>query len=298
MRLASFGPRGGEQPAVLDGEDLVPLAGLLRRFGIAMPDMNAVLGLWGHLRPWIEELVAAPDAERIPVAGVRLGPPVPRPVNVVGIGRNYGTPAPGEPPATPILFAKPATALIGPSDPIVRPRATETLDYEAELAVVIGRAGRYIDPRDAEAHIVGYTIASDMTAFDLMFPGHADDPNSMSAALLQQLRGKGHDTFLPLGPAIVTADEAGDPGDLQIVTTVNGEERQRSHAKEMLAPIARLVAEASAVLALHPGDLVLTGTPPGIGLQQDPPVFLRDGDVVEITIEPIGRLRNVVVDEA
>ena len=297
MRLASFGPRGGELPAVLDGEDLVPLAGLLRRFGIAVPDMNAVLGLWGHLRPWIEELVAARDAERIPVAGVRLGPPVPRPLNVVGIGRNYGVPAPGEPPATPILFAKPATALIGPADPIVRPRATETLDYEAELAVVIGRAGRYIDPSDAAAHIAGYTIASDMTAFDLMFPGHADDPNSMSAALLQQLRGKGHDTFLPLGPAIVTADEVGDPGDLDIVTTVNGDERQRSRAKEMLAPIPRLVAEASAVLALHPGDLVMTGTPPGIGLQQDPPVFLRGGDVVEITIEPIGRLRNVVVDE-
>ena len=150
---------------------------------------------------------------------------------------------------------------------------------------MVGRAGRHIDPRDAEAHIAGYTIASDVTAFDLMFPGHADDPNVMPAALLQQLRGKGHDTFLPLGPAIVTADEIRDPGELEIVTTVNGEERQRARAEEMLAGIPRLVAEASAVLALHPGDLILTGTPPGIGLQQDPPVFLRDGDVVEIAID-------------
>ena len=297
MRLVSFGPRGGELPAVLDGEELVPLAGLLRRFGIAVPDMNAVLGLWGHLRPWIEQLVAAPGAERVPLAGVRLGPPVPRPVSVVGIGRNYGAPAPGDPPATPILFAKPATALIGPEDPIVRPRTTETLDYEGELAIVIGRAGRHIDPRDAAAHIAGYTIASDVTAFDLMFPGHAEDPNSMSAALLQQLRGKGHDTFLPVGPAIVTADDIGDPGDLEIVTTVNGEERQRAHAGDMLVGMDALVAQVSAVLTLHPGDVILTGTPPGIGLQQDPPTFLRHGDVVEITIPGIGSLRNAVADE-
>lgn len=296
MRLVSFGPRGGEMPAVLDGEELVPLAPLLRRLGIAVPDMNAVLGLWALLAPMVDELVASRTAERVGPSGTRLGPPVPRPVNVVGVGRNYGEAAPGEPAPAPILFAKPATALIGPEDPIVRPAATETLDYEAELAVVIGRAGRHIAPDDATAHIAGYTIASDVTAFDLMFPGHADDPSAMPAMLLQQLRGKGHDTFLPLGPAIVTADEAGDPGDLEIVTTVNGAERQRAHAREMLVGIPALVAAVSDVLELHPGDVILTGTPPGIGLQQQPPTFLREGDVVEIAIAGIGALRNRVVD--
>ena len=130
-----------------------------------------------------------------------------------------------------------------------------------------------------------------------MFPGHAQNPDAMPALLLQQLRGKGHDTFLPLGPVIVTADEAGDPADLEIVTTVNGEERQRARAGEMLVGIDRLVSEVSAVLTLHPGDVILTGTPPGIGLQQDPQVFLQEGDVVEISIARIGSLRNQIVDE-
>jgi 2,4-diketo-3-deoxy-L-fuconate hydrolase len=297
MRLASFGPRGGEQPAVLDGDELVPLAPLLRDVGIATPDMNPVLGLWDHLLPMVDELVASRHAERVALAGVRLGPPVPRPVSIVGVGRNYGDAPPDEPAPVPLLFAKPATALIGAEDPIVRPATTQRLDYEGELAIVIGRGGRHIAPEDAFAHVAGYTISSDVTAFDLMFPGHADDPAAMPALLLQQLRGKGHDTFLPLGPWIVTADEAGDPDDLEIITTVNGEERQRARAGDMLVGVARLVAEASDVLALHPGDVILTGTPPGIGLQQDPPAFLRAGDVVEIAISGIGRLRNTVVDE-
>jgi 2-keto-4-pentenoate hydratase/2-oxohepta-3-ene-1,7-dioic acid hydratase in catechol pathway len=136
-----------------------------------------------------------------------------------------------------------------------------------------------------------------MTAFDLMFPGHAKNPDVMPASLLQQLRGKGHDAFLPLGPAIVTPDEAGDPDELEIVTRVNGEERQRARAGEMLVGIHRLISEVSAVLTLHPGDVILTGTPPGIGLQQDPQVFLEEGDVVEITSPRLGTLRNQIVDE-
>jgi 2,4-didehydro-3-deoxy-L-rhamnonate hydrolase len=280
MRLVSFGPRGGEQPAVLDREELVPLAPLLRRLGIAVPDMNAVLGLWDHIAPMVEDLVESATAERLSLAGARLGPPVPH-----------------APSPVPVLFVKPATALIGPEDPIVKPAATQTLDYEGELAVIIGRAGRHIDARHAAAHIAGYTVGSDVTAFDVMFPGHVQAPDSMPAQLLQQLRGKGHDTFLPLGPAIVTADEAGDPAELEIITTVNGEERQRAHAGDMLVGIDRLVAEVSAVLTLHPGDVLLTGTPPGIGLQQDPPAFLSDGDVVEIAIQRLGRLRNAIVAE-
>ena len=297
MRLVSFGPRGGELPAVLDGDEVVPLAQLLRLLGIAVPDKTAVLGLWEHILPSLDALVASRDAERLPLTGVRLGPPVPRPVNVVGIGRNYGEAPEGAPAPTPILFAKPVTSLLGPEDRIVRPATTSTLDYEAELAVVIGRAGRHIPVHDVPAYIGGYTIGSDVTAFDLMFPGHAQNPDAMPALLLQQLRGKGHDTFLPLGPVIVTPDEAGDPADLEIVTRVNGEERQRARAGEMLVGIDRLVSEVSAVLTLHPGDVILTGTPPGIGLQQDPQVFLQEGDVVEISIARIGSLRNQIVDE-
>ena len=297
MKLVSFGPRGGEQPGVLEGEDVVALAPLLRRLGIAVADMNAVLGLWELLAPMVEELLASPAAERVALAGVRLGPPVPRPTNVVGIGRNYGSPTPGAKQPAPILFAKPVTSLIGPRDPLVRPAATDTLDYEAELAVVIGRAGRHIDAARAASHVAGYTVANDVTAFDVMFPGHTREPDTMPAMLLQQLRGKGHDGFLPLGPAIVTADEVSDPATLEIVTTVNGEERQRARAGEMLVGIDQLIAEVSGVLTLYPGDVILTGTPHGIGLHQSPPAFLREGDVVEIAVAGIGRLRNDVTDE-
>jgi 2-keto-4-pentenoate hydratase/2-oxohepta-3-ene-1,7-dioic acid hydratase in catechol pathway len=298
MRLLSFGPRGAEQPGVLAEDHIVPLAPLLRRLGVAWPDMNAVLGLWELVGPLARELLASPDAERIPVGSVRVGPPVPRPANVVAVGRNYGEAAPGEPPPVPIFFAKPSNALAGPHDPIVRPAATETLDYEAELAVVIGRAASHIAAGEVAAHVAGYTIANDVTAFDVMFPGHAADPPAMSAMLLQQLRGKGQDGFLPLGPCILTADELPDgPEGLEIVTTVNGEERQRALAGTMLVGIEDLVADISSFVSLLPGDVVLTGTPFGIGLQRDPQVFLRDGDIVEITVAGIGSLRAAVRDE-
>jgi 2-keto-4-pentenoate hydratase/2-oxohepta-3-ene-1,7-dioic acid hydratase in catechol pathway len=216
---------------------------------------------------------------------------------VVAVGRNYGVAAPGEPPPVPIFFAKPSNALAGPHDPIVRPAATETLDYEAELGVVIGRAASHIAPGEVAVHVAGYTIANDLTAFDAMFPGHVANPPAMSAMLLQQLRGKGQDGFLPLGPCILTADELPDgPGDLEIVTTVNGEERQRARVREMLVGIEDLVSDISSFVSLLPGDVVLTGTPFGIGLQQDPQVFLRGGDVVEIAVAGIGALRSEVRD--
>ena len=198
------------------------------------------------------------------VAGVRLGPPVPRPVSVIGVGRNYGEAAPGEPPPVPILFAKPATvALVGPEDPIVRPADDGAArlrgrSWRSSSGVPAGTSA----PEDAAAHIAGYTVASDVTAFDLMFPGHDEIPRHVRAPAPAAARqGPRHVPAARAG--IVTADEAGDPDELEIITTVNGEERQRARAGAMLVGIPRLVSEVERRAALHPGDVILTGTPPG-----------------------------------
>lgn len=296
MRLVSYGPRGYEQPGVLADGRIVPLTPLLERLGVAASGMPAVLGLLELLRPDIErEIATAPEG--VDPASTRLGPPVPRPATIVGVGRNYPTGAgAGGPPPAPVFFAKPGTALIGPHDAIVRPAQTEMLDYEGELAIVIGRGGRDIAAADAGGHIAGYTLANDVTAPDLMFPGSTSAPGEMSPLLLQPLLGKGHDTFLPLGPCVVTADELPDVEGLELRLSVNGEPRQRARVGDMLHGAAELVALTSAFLTLHPGDIILTGTPPGIGWMMDPPRFLSEGDVIVLEIDEIGAIRSEIRD--
>jgi 2-keto-4-pentenoate hydratase/2-oxohepta-3-ene-1,7-dioic acid hydratase in catechol pathway len=216
---------------------------------------------------------------RYPLADVRLLAPV-LPSKIVAIGKNYAAHARemgGEPPAEPVIFLKPSTAVAGPVDPIIRPVAlSKRVDYEGELAVVIGRVCRDVPADQAGAYVFGYTCANDVTARDLQ----ATDG--------QWARAKGFDTFCPLGPWIETQL---DPSDLEIRTTVNGEVKQESRTSLLLHAVPALVSYAAAVMTLLPGDVLLTGTPEGVGP-------LDHGDQVSVTIEGIGTLTNRVADSA
>lgn len=234
-----------------------------------------------------------PDAVRPPDA-VRLRAPVPYPAkNVVCVGRNYAEHiAEGERAQNikigvtefPVFFTKPATAVIGPGETIpIFPHLSTKIDYEVELAVVIGKAGRDISPERALEHVFGYTILNDVTARDIQ-RRHGG----------QYFKGKGLDGSCPLGPWIVTADEIPDPAKLGIRLWVNGESRQDGNTAAMIFDIPTLIASMSEGMTVEPGDILATGTPSGVGYAMDPPGFLKDGDVVTCEIDGIGRLENPV----
>jgi len=206
------------------------------------------------------------------------------PPRIFAVGRNYAEHAAelgNQAPAKPLIFAKFPSSVVGPGQPIQwTPRITQQVDWEGELAVVIGRGGRDIPEERAYEHIYGYTIANDVSARDLQ------DGDG------QWTRAKGLDTFCPLGPFLVSADEVPDPHALRIVTKVNDEVMQDGHSSAMIFKIPYLVAYLSQSFALQPGDLILTGTPSGVGKARKPPRFLADGDVVSVSIEGLGTLSN------
>ncbi len=210
----------------------------------------------------------------LPLEAARLALPV-LPGKIVCVGRNYVSHAAehqAEVPDLPLLFLKPPSAALGPGEPILLPPQSEAVEHEAELAVVIGQGGRWIAPEEAEAHILGYTAANDVTARDLQ---RRDE---------QWTRAKGFDTFCPLGPWIETEL---DPADVLITCSVSGQMRQMGSTRDMVFPVRQLVAFISSVMTLEAGDVILTGTPPGVGP-------LRDGDEVSIEIEGLGTLTNPV----
>ncbi len=221
-----------------------------------------------------------------PLADVRLGPPLNNPSKIVCIGLNYHDHAReqgAEIPPRPLLFDKFSTAIIGPDDEISWPaEVSQQVDYEAELAVIIGREGRHISVDEAYDYIAGYTIVNDVSARDAQY---ADK---------QWVRGKSFDTFCPMGPYLLTADEVEEPHNLAIRCWVNGELRQDSNTFEMIFKIPELLAFISRTSTLKPGDIISTGTPDGVGVFRDPQVFLESGDVIEIEIDKLGRLRNTV----
>jgi 2-keto-4-pentenoate hydratase/2-oxohepta-3-ene-1,7-dioic acid hydratase in catechol pathway len=239
----------------------------------------------------LDALRSAADPARIErdgraVGELRLRAPVPRPGKVVAIGRNYpdhvaenaGAPV----PQSPLIFAKWPSCVIGHGDEIRwDPALTSQVDYEAELAVVIGRTARRVAEADALSYVLGYTCLDDISARDLQFGDG------------QWVRGKSLDTFCPIGPAIVTADEIADPDDLGIFCTVNGTVVQNARTSEMYFSVARIISHCSEAFTLEPGDVIATGTPAGVGAFQKPPRFLADGDQVTISIEGIGDLVNV-----
>jgi 2-keto-4-pentenoate hydratase/2-oxohepta-3-ene-1,7-dioic acid hydratase in catechol pathway len=212
-------------------------------------------------------------------------PPIPNPGKIIAIGLNYrdhaaeqGTPL----PQAPLIFAKFPTAIIGHEGVIKLPAISQKVDVEAELCVVIGKTGRGFSEIEAREMIAGYTIGNDVSARDLQFSDK------------QWVRGKSCDTFAPCGPFLVTSDEIGDPHNLAIRLELNGRVQQSSNTGEMVFNCYKLVSYISQAITLETGDLIYTGTPAGVGVFRNPPVFLAPGDVVEVTIEKIGTLRNTV----
>jgi len=216
----------------------------------------------------------------------RILAPVASPPKIICLGLNYRDHAAEQNarlPAEPIIFMKPHTAAIGPDESIVKPSFVKKLDYEAELAVIIGKKDKNIAVKDAKDHIFGYTCFNDVSARDIQFKDG------------QWTRGKSFDTFAPMGPCITTTDQIGDPCNLWIRTRVNGELRQNSTTRNMALNVYQIVHELSRVMTLEPGDVVATGTPAGVAFAMKPkPKFLSPGDVVEVEIENVGTLRNTV----
>jgi 2-keto-4-pentenoate hydratase/2-oxohepta-3-ene-1,7-dioic acid hydratase in catechol pathway len=258
-------------------------------------------GLPGTMRELLADVPAgltalrdAAPTERVgdlgtPLSTLRLAAPVPRPGKVVAIGRNYPdhTQEQGAtPPPEPLIFAKFTTAVVGPGDEIRwDPALTSQVDWEAELAVVIGKTARRVPEERALDYVLGYTCLDDVSARDLQFGDK------------QWVRGKSLDSFCPIGPAVVTADEIPDPDNLAIRCVVNGETVQQDNTANMFYAVRRLISHASNAFTLEPGDVIATGTPGGVGVFRDPPRFLHDGDVVEVVIEGIGTLENTCREE-
>ena len=267
------------------------------RLQAALPCPQDMMGLlWSDAETWklIDHTLAwvrgLSKAERgifsQPLAEATLAPPLANPSKIVCVGLNYhdhcaeqGLPV----PQRPILFAKFPSTIIGPGDKITWPSdISQQVDYEAELAVVIGRKARDIAVEEAHEYIAGYTNLNDVSARDVQF---ADE---------QWVRGKSFDTFCPIGPYLVTRDDVQDPHDLRIRCWVNGELRQDSNTGQLVFNVPQLLAYVSKTCTLLPGDIISTGTPGGVGVFLNPPVFLKSGDTVEIEIDRLGRLRNPV----
>jgi 2,4-didehydro-3-deoxy-L-rhamnonate hydrolase len=279
MKLVRYGRAGSEKPGLVDAE------GTLRDLSRAVRDITPALLTPGGLARLRGLKVA-----RLPVVKgrPRLGCPLAGIGKLVCIGLNYtdhaeevGLPLPEE----PTVFIKAPSAVSGPSDPIVRPKDAVKLDYEVELAVVIGREARHVQEAKALAHVAGYCIVNDVSerAFQMEHGGTTT-------------KGKSADTFGPVGPWLVTADEVPDPQVLQLWTTVNGERRQDGNTRHMIFPVRELVAYVSRFMSLQVGDLISTGTPAGVGHGAKPPRYLQPGDVVEMGIDRLGVQRHVVTE--
>jgi len=218
-----------------------------------------------------------------------LGTPIPEPSKIICVGKNYADHAAemnSDIPEYPVLFAKFSNALIGPEERIEKSAATKKLDYEVELGIVIGREASQVNRNEAYNYIAGYTIGNDISARDLQM----QTP--------QWLQGKTLDKSTPIGPWVVTSDEIRDPSQLTIRSIVNGEERQSSNTAQLIFNIPFLIEFISGLITLKPGDIILTGTPDGVGVGMNPPKFLNDGDMVTVEIENVGQMENRVIEQA
>ncbi len=227
-------------------------------------------------------------AESLPLSTVKILAPIPRPGKIICIGLNYSDHAAetGQPiPKYPIVFSKYANTVIATGEAIVLPRVSNEVDYEAELGFVIGKTARNIPAAQALDYVAGYMPINDVSARDYQ------------TRISQWTMGKTFDTFAPMGPALVTSDEAGDSGNLKISLTINGEVLQDSNTNQLIFGIPQLVEALSEVMTLEPGDIVSTGTPPGVGMARNPKRYMKPGDVVDITIENLGTLSNPVIAE-
>ncbi|ADI09827.1 2-hydroxyhepta-2,4-diene-1,7-dioate isomerase [Streptomyces bingchenggensis BCW-1] len=284
MKLLRVGPVGAERPAVLD-ESGTPrdLSGLVKDIdGALLGDAAALAG--------IREAVASGELPALDATDSRIGPPLGRIGKIVCIGLNYhdhATETGAAIPAEPILFMKAPDTVVGPDDTVLVPRGSEKTDWEVELAVVIGRTARYLESdEEALASVAGYAIAHDVSerAFQIERGGQWD-------------KGKNCETFNPLGPWLVTADEIPDPQALALRLWVNGELKQDGTTADQIFPVAQVVRYLSQFMTLYPGDVINTGTPAGVALgQPEPKPYLRAGDVVELEIDGLGRQRQELKD--
>ncbi|PSM19636.1 fumarylacetoacetate hydrolase family protein [Nitratireductor sp. StC3] len=278
MKLVRFGERGNERPGLLDTN------GTIRDMSGVVPDYGPE-----SLSPALVEKLAAADLSSRPAApaGARLGAPLNRVGHFIAIGLNYADHAAetGAPiPTEPIVFSKAPSSLSGPNDDVLIPRGAQKLDWEVELAVVIGKRCDYVGKHEALSHVFGYALCNDVSerAYQAERGG-------------QWIKGKSAPTFGPLGPFLVTADEIADPQALGMFLDVNGQRRQTGNTATMIFSVAEIIAYLSEFMVLEPGDVITTGTPPGVGLGFKPPVFLRDGDTMHLGIDGLGEQRQTVV---
>jgi 2-keto-4-pentenoate hydratase/2-oxohepta-3-ene-1,7-dioic acid hydratase in catechol pathway len=278
MKLIRIGEAGREKPAVLVDGKTLDVSAHVKDFDGAFFEGGGLERLKG--------IVAKGGLPAVDTTGKRIGAPVARPWKVIGIGLNYadhakesGMPIPPE----PVLFMKASNAVVGPYDTVLIPRGSQKTDWEVELGVVIGKTARYIDSKDkALAHVAGYCVSNDVSerSFQLERGGQWD-------------KGKSAETFNPLGPWLVTADEIPDPQGLAMSLDVNGKRMQTGNTKTMVFNVAHLVWYLSQFMVLEPGDVITTGTPPGVGLGQKPsPIYLKAGDVMELSIDGLGKQKQ------
>ena len=278
MKLVRFGPVGQERPGVIDGDgglrDLSSVAGDITPEWLSRKRLAQLASVDSRTLPLVEE-------------PVRLGLPFTGTRQFIAIGLNYSDHAAEAGmavPAEPIMFTKGVSCLQGAFDDVRRPRNSVKMDWEVELAVVIGERASYVTPEEAPHHIAGYAVCDDLSEreFQLERLGTWD-------------KGKGCDTFGPIGPWLVTADEVGDPQNLAMWLDVNGQRMQTGNTSTMIFDCATLVSYISQFMVLLPGDIITTGTPPGVGMGMKPPVFLKEGDVIELGIEKLGSQRHRVI---
>jgi 2-keto-4-pentenoate hydratase/2-oxohepta-3-ene-1,7-dioic acid hydratase in catechol pathway len=279
MKLVRYGPPGKEKPGLIDAD------GKLRDLSKKVKDIDGAA-----LAPAELARLAKLDPKKLPLVKgrPRLGPCVAMPSKFVAIGLNYSDHAKetGSPiPEHPVVFFKSTTCIVGPNDNVMVPRDSTQLDWEVELGVVIGRTARYVSEKDALKHVAGYCLINDLSERDFQLKKGAS----------QWSKGKGCDTFGPLGPWLVTRDEVKDPQQLALWLDVNGVRRQTGSTSTMIFGVAALVADVSCYMTLLPGDVITTGTPPGVGMGMKPQTWLKPGDVITLGIDGLGTQKQKVV---
>lgn len=277
VKLCRFGERGAERPGLIDAtgrlRDLLPVQRALDESALSPPTLSAL----AQIDPDVLPLVEGSPRFGVPWSGIS---------KFICIGLNYSDHAAESGlavPSEPIIFLKAPSAICGPDDGIVQPRGSTRLDWEVELGVVIGTTARYVEEADALDYVAGYCVVNDVSERAFQMQSSQWD------------KGKGCDSFGPIGPWLVTRDEIADPQNLDMWLTVNGERRQTGNTRTMIFTVRQLVAYCSRYMTLLPGDIIATGTPPGVGMGMKPePQWLKPGDVVELGIEGLGRQRQQV----
>ncbi len=280
MKLVRYGEPGAEKPGLMDGDTLRDLSS----------EISDITG--ATLSDEALDRLRAIDPSSLPVVGgnPRIGPCVSSIGKYLSIGLNYSDHAAetgAAIPENPILFLKAVSSIIGPFDDVVMPRGSTQTDWEVELAVVIGKPAKYVSRENALDHVAGYCIANDVSErhFQIKLSG-------------QWTKGKSCDTYGPLGPWLVTRDEVADPQNLSMSLDVNGKRMQTGNTSTMIFTVAEIIEHLSSLFTLHPGDVISTGTPPGVGMGMDPPLYLQVGDVMELEIEGLGHQRQDVRQDA